>query len=121
MRRRWTLRVKVTAAVLVPICIGIGAMGWFNGLWEVGLETDGLNLGLYHRLAKYRIPWSGMYFDRFGFSLGCGWLGGMETGTGDFMYRHWVLVIPYWFCGTVVVALTGLTVAQIRRRLRGRT
>ena len=93
MRRR-SSRLAKTVVVLVLLYVGMGVVWWFECWPDFGLESDGLNLGLYHRLAKYRIPWSGLYFDRFGFSLGCGWLGGMETGKGNFMYRHWVLVVP---------------------------
>ncbi|MDB5303856.1 MAG: hypothetical protein JWM97_1405 [Phycisphaerales bacterium] len=44
----------------------------------------------------------------------------MQAGRGQFMYRVWSLIIPYWFCALTAGTLFCLVIARIRRRIRRR-
>jgi len=95
-------------------------MYWCRCFPIVRPESDGLNLMLYHRLPQYRMLDACLHFDRFGFKFGKGWLGGMEAGRGQFMYRYWLLVIPYWFCALTLSVLSWVAFVRIRRCIRRR-
>jgi hypothetical protein len=95
-----------------------GALWWWSCFPFVLPEGGRLSFRWYHRLPEYRAIDTRLYFDRFGFAFGKGWLGGMEAGRGDFMYRYWAIDLPYWFCGFVAGVLSTLTVICIRRFIR---
>jgi hypothetical protein len=102
------------------LCLCVAAMWWFDYIPRVFPESEGLNVRLYHEVLPYRFIDDHQYFDRIGFKFGKGWLGGMQAGRGQFMYRYWLLVIPYWFCALTAGVLFYLVFARISRRIRRR-
>jgi hypothetical protein len=95
-------------------------MCWFDYHPMVFPESDGLDLRLYREVLPYRYIDAHQYFDALGFKFGKGWMGGMQVGRGQFMYRVWSLIIPYWFCALTAGTLFCLVIARIRRRIRRR-
>jgi hypothetical protein len=98
--------------------LALWSSGSFPFAWP---EAEGLRLQVFHRLPRYRTLDARDSWQGFGFVFGQGWMGGVQAGEGNFMYRCWWLLVPYWFCGFAAGVVCTVVLARVRRLVLRRT